>query len=129
MGTDQHVLHCSARERLTPSVMVRVRFCTWHRQGKCHNAGRRGSLQLPPRKELRWWRRAPARKPAAGRNVCPTITVWRALEMNAALTHYATLVCGRATANGVELCNAGHCPPLFLQRDAIQRLDSTGLPL
>ena len=25
--------------------------------------------------------------------------------------HYATLVCGRATANGVELCNAGHCRP------------------
>ena len=43
--------------------------------------------------------------------------------------HYATLVCGRATANGVELCNAGHCTPLLLQRDATQRLDSTGLPL
>lgn len=43
--------------------------------------------------------------------------------------YYATLVCGRATANGVELCNAGHCAPLLLQRDATQRLDSTGLPL
>ena len=42
---------------------------------------------------------------------------------------YATLVCGRATANGVELCNAGHCTPLLLRRDATQRLDSTGLPL
>lgn len=42
---------------------------------------------------------------------------------------YATLVCGRATATGVELCNAGHCLPLLLQRDATQRLDATGLPL
>ncbi len=43
--------------------------------------------------------------------------------------HYATLVCGRATALGVEVCNAGHCAPLLLQRDATHRLDSTGLPL
>ncbi|MGB9455057.1 MAG: SpoIIE family protein phosphatase [Bryobacteraceae bacterium] len=43
--------------------------------------------------------------------------------------HYATLVCGRATADGVEVCNAGHCTPLLLQRDATRRLDSTGLPL
>jgi sigma-B regulation protein RsbU (phosphoserine phosphatase) len=44
-------------------------------------------------------------------------------------SHYATLVCGRATAFGVEICNAGHCAPLLLQRDATHRLDSTGLPL
>jgi sigma-B regulation protein RsbU (phosphoserine phosphatase) len=43
--------------------------------------------------------------------------------------HYATLVCGRATKEGVELCNAGHCPPLLLRRDATRRLESTGLPL
>jgi sigma-B regulation protein RsbU (phosphoserine phosphatase) len=43
--------------------------------------------------------------------------------------HYATLVCGRATEHGIELCNAGHCRPLVLQRDATQQLDSTGLPL
>jgi len=43
--------------------------------------------------------------------------------------HYATLVCGRATASGVELCNAGHCPPLLLQHHATHRIDSTGLPL
>lgn len=43
--------------------------------------------------------------------------------------HYATLVCGRATTNDVELCNAGHCRPLLLQRDVTQRLDPTGLPL
>jgi phosphoserine phosphatase RsbU/P len=43
--------------------------------------------------------------------------------------HYATLVCGRTTALGVELCNAGHCTPLLLRRDATHRLDATGLPL
>jgi sigma-B regulation protein RsbU (phosphoserine phosphatase) len=43
--------------------------------------------------------------------------------------HYATLVCGRATPLGVEVCNAGHCPPLLIRREATQQLDSTGLPL
>jgi sigma-B regulation protein RsbU (phosphoserine phosphatase) len=42
--------------------------------------------------------------------------------------HYATLACGLATPKGVQICNAGHCPPLLL-RDATGRLDSTGLPL
>jgi sigma-B regulation protein RsbU (phosphoserine phosphatase) len=46
-----------------------------------------------------------------------------------ASAQYATLACGRATASGVELCNAGHCTPLLLKRDATQWLDSTGLPL
>jgi sigma-B regulation protein RsbU (phosphoserine phosphatase) len=44
-------------------------------------------------------------------------------------SHYATLVCGRTTATGVEICNAGHCPPLLLRRDGTERLDSNGLPL
>jgi phosphoserine phosphatase RsbU/P len=44
-------------------------------------------------------------------------------------SHYATLVCGRATALGVEICNAGHCAPLLLRRDTTERFDSTGLPL
>ncbi|MEO8127278.1 MAG: SpoIIE family protein phosphatase, partial [Bryobacteraceae bacterium] len=44
-------------------------------------------------------------------------------------SHYATLACGRATAGGVEICNAGHCRPLLLQGETIQSLDSTGLPL
>lgn len=43
--------------------------------------------------------------------------------------HYATLVCGRATADGVELCDAGHCPPFFLRHQQTQRMESTGLPL
>jgi sigma-B regulation protein RsbU (phosphoserine phosphatase) len=44
-------------------------------------------------------------------------------------THYATLVAGRATTNGVELCNAGHCRPLLLRRDGTDQVDATGLPL
>ena len=43
--------------------------------------------------------------------------------------HYATLVCGRATGEGVELCNAGHCPPLLLRRGGMERLPPAGLPL
>jgi phosphoserine phosphatase RsbU/P len=42
---------------------------------------------------------------------------------------YATLACGRATADGVELSNAGHCMPLLLRRNVTERLDPTGLPL
>jgi sigma-B regulation protein RsbU (phosphoserine phosphatase) len=44
-------------------------------------------------------------------------------------SHYATLVCGRVSGNDVELCNAGHCPPLLLRGGEIQRFDSAGIPL
>jgi phosphoserine phosphatase RsbU/P len=44
-------------------------------------------------------------------------------------THYATLVAGRATENGLDLCNAGHCRPLHLQQAGTGRIDATGLPL
>jgi len=43
--------------------------------------------------------------------------------------HYATLVCGRTTADGLEICNAGHCPPILLLHHGTERLDSNGLPL
>ncbi len=43
--------------------------------------------------------------------------------------HYATLACGRTTPAGVELCNAGHCPPVLLLRNETRMLESTGLPL
>jgi sigma-B regulation protein RsbU (phosphoserine phosphatase) len=43
--------------------------------------------------------------------------------------HYATVVCGRATPDGIELCNAGHCTALLLRKGATQRLGATGLPL
>ena len=49
--------------------------------------------------------------------------------------HYATLVCGRASASGeIEVCNAGHPPPLVVRgggggRGEILRLDATGLPI
>lgn len=45
-------------------------------------------------------------------------------------THYATLVCGRATADGdVELCNAGHVPPLLVSGDSVRQLPSGGMPI
>jgi sigma-B regulation protein RsbU (phosphoserine phosphatase) len=45
-------------------------------------------------------------------------------------THYATLVCGRASASGeIEICNAGHPPPLAMRTNGILRLDADGLPI
>ncbi len=45
-------------------------------------------------------------------------------------THYATLVCGKATTAGaVEICNAGHLPPLLFHQGAVRRIDATGLPV
>jgi phosphoserine phosphatase RsbU/P len=44
--------------------------------------------------------------------------------------HYATLVCGRAEKSGiVEICNAGHLPPLFGQGETVRPVEATGLPL
>lgn len=45
-------------------------------------------------------------------------------------THYATLVCGRASAGGdVAICNAGHPPPLLIHGAGIDRVEATGLPV
>lgn len=45
-------------------------------------------------------------------------------------THYATLVAGCADANGtVEICNAGHFPPLLVRRDRVLPVDPTGFPV
>jgi len=45
-------------------------------------------------------------------------------------TQYATLVCGRGMPNGsVEICNAGHLPPMLMHDGAISTVDSTGLPI
>jgi sigma-B regulation protein RsbU (phosphoserine phosphatase) len=45
-------------------------------------------------------------------------------------THYATLVCGRAGEDGdVEICNAGHPPPLVVRGAAIESVEATGLPV
>lgn len=44
--------------------------------------------------------------------------------------HFATLVCGRLlSAGGVELCNAGHCPPLVVGRSGVTTIQPAGLPL
>jgi sigma-B regulation protein RsbU (phosphoserine phosphatase) len=45
-------------------------------------------------------------------------------------THYATLVCGRASRDGrIELVNAGHCLPLLVRADGVEAIPSTGLPV
>lgn len=49
---------------------------------------------------------------------------------NTLSTHFATLVCGKADETGaVELCNAGHLPPILLQHGEKLKLDATGLPV
>jgi sigma-B regulation protein RsbU (phosphoserine phosphatase) len=45
-------------------------------------------------------------------------------------THYATLVCGHATASGsIEVCNAGHVPIIVSTRAATRLVASSGLPI
>jgi sigma-B regulation protein RsbU (phosphoserine phosphatase) len=45
-------------------------------------------------------------------------------------THFATLVCGKAHPTGeVDICNAGHNPPLLVQGSRVEHLNATGLPL
>lgn len=45
-------------------------------------------------------------------------------------SYFATLVCGRANPAGeVELCNAGHSPPLLIGAGAIRSIRATGLPI
>jgi phosphoserine phosphatase RsbU/P len=44
--------------------------------------------------------------------------------------YYATLVCGKAAANGeLEICNAGHPFPLVLQKQEVNPIAATGLPI
>lgn len=46
--------------------------------------------------------------------------------------YYATLVCGRARRSGaIELCNAGHCPPLVIRsgEGEVTKVESTGMPI
>ncbi|MBK9096927.1 MAG: SpoIIE family protein phosphatase [bacterium] len=45
-------------------------------------------------------------------------------------THYATMVFGKANQNGnIELCVAGHNPPLVIRKDEIISLNATGVPV
>jgi sigma-B regulation protein RsbU (phosphoserine phosphatase) len=45
-------------------------------------------------------------------------------------SHYATLVCGKAGKHGdVEICNAGHLPPLLVSGSSVKSIAATGLPL
>ena len=44
--------------------------------------------------------------------------------------YYATLVCGLAKPSGlIELCNAGHLPPLLISNGRVTSIDATGLPV
>ena len=44
-------------------------------------------------------------------------------------SYFATLVCGKAEKDGrVEICNAGHVPPLLLRGGEVKRVEATGMP-
>jgi sigma-B regulation protein RsbU (phosphoserine phosphatase) len=66
-----------------------------------------------------------------GSTICELVT--RANHLFADTTmrpYYATLVCGVARTSGeVEICNAGHCPPLHLHDREIAPVPATGLPV
>lgn len=52
------------------------------------------------------------------------------LNRTVSATHFATLVAARAGADGtVEICNAGHCPPLVVRPTGVERLDAAAFPL
>jgi sigma-B regulation protein RsbU (phosphoserine phosphatase) len=54
----------------------------------------------------------------------------RVFSENTLSTHFATLVCGRLKDSGkIEICNAGHCPPLLVHDGIVTPVLSTGLPL
>jgi sigma-B regulation protein RsbU (phosphoserine phosphatase) len=45
-------------------------------------------------------------------------------------SHYATMVCGRAQGGGrIDLCNAGHLPPLVARAGGVDEVAATGLPV
>jgi phosphoserine phosphatase RsbU/P len=45
-------------------------------------------------------------------------------------TQYATLVCGRARPDGeVEVCVAGHVPPILIQAQGVRTIQTAGLPV
>jgi phosphoserine phosphatase RsbU/P len=45
-------------------------------------------------------------------------------------SHYVTLLCIKAEKDGkIEVCNAGHLPPLLIKRNEQSKIDSTGIPV
>lgn len=45
-------------------------------------------------------------------------------------THYATLVLGKANSNGeIEICVAGHNPPLLISNGSLNKINATGVPV
>jgi sigma-B regulation protein RsbU (phosphoserine phosphatase) len=69
----------------------------------------------------------------AGRNLPLSETLARANHLFVGCTPasaYATLVCGRLYSDGrLELCNAGHCPPLLRRGGDVTRVHATALPV
>lgn len=54
----------------------------------------------------------------------------RLLLENNIESHYATMVCGRARPDGVvQICNAGHCPPMAVRGGEVTEVHASGPPI
>ena len=54
----------------------------------------------------------------------------RLFTESSVLSHFATLVCGKANSQGeVEICSAGHNPPLLIKNNEVTKIYSTGIPI
>lgn len=68
---------------------------------------------------------------APGLSICGLVEranrVFRSASVSRA---FATLVCGRVAPGGaLQLCNAGHCPPLLRAGGSVREIPPTGLPV
>lgn len=54
----------------------------------------------------------------------------RLFRQSALSPHFATLVCGRLSPDGgLEICNAGHCPPILAGAACLTSIQATGMPV
>jgi sigma-B regulation protein RsbU (phosphoserine phosphatase) len=68
---------------------------------------------------------------SAGLPLDQIVSLANRLFCESALTgQYATLVCGRAGAQGeIEICNAGHPPAFIVRKDRVEKIESGGVPV
>jgi len=68
---------------------------------------------------------------APGLPVCDVVEKANRVFRSASVSRaFATLVCGRAAPGGaLQVCNAGHCPPLLRADGSVREIAPTGLPV
>ena len=68
---------------------------------------------------------------APGLSVCGLVDRANRVVRSASVSRaFATLVCGRVSPGGsLQVCNAGHCPPLLRGGGSVREVPPTGLPV